>query len=423
MFLATRQLRNLASGSAAARPSSPLSGVRVLDLTRVLAGPFCAQILGDYGAEVVKVESLKGDDTRAWGPPFAPETVARNGVAKESSYFLGINRNKRSIAVDFKQKEGLEVIKKLARQSDVVIENFIPGKLESLGLGYEALKEENPGLIYTSITGYGPTGPNSQNAGYDVIIEAEAGLMHITGTRETPVKVGVAITDITTGLYAHGAIMAALLARTHNGGMGQKIDVSLLECQVSALANVAHAYLIGGMEAERLGTEHASIVPYQSFPTKDGHIVIGAGNDGQFLKLCKVIGADHLATNPDYASNQLRVKNRVVLINKLSEILMTKNALEWLTVLKPIGLPVGPVNNISQTFAHPQVLHREMIQEVEHPTAGPIKLVGIPVKYSLNKPTIRRPPPTLGQHTDEILSELKYFPEHISALKRDKVVS
>ncbi|KAJ3083285.1 hypothetical protein HDU99_000082 [Rhizoclosmatium hyalinum] len=400
----------------------PLTGLRVLDLTRVLAGPFCSMILGDYGADVVKVESLKGDDTRAWGPPFAKNTIDRVGIAKESTYYLGMNRNKRSIAVDFKQPQGLAIIKKLARESDVLIENFIPGKLDSLGLGYEALRKENPGLIYTSITGYGPTGPNATNAGYDVIVEAEAGLMHITGTRETPVKVGVAITDITTGLYAHGAIMAALIGRGKNQGQGQKIDVSLLESQVSALANVAHAYLIGGVEAERLGTEHASIVPYQSFPTKDGHIVIGAGNDSQFVKFCKAIGAPELSSDPNYSSNQLRVANRKLLIDRLNNILTTKNTSDWLTVLKPIGLPCGPVNNISQTFAHPQVIHREMIQEVDHPTAGKIKLVGIPVKYSMTKPSIRLPPPLLAQHTDEILSELKYTEKEIAELKQGKVV-
>ncbi|KAJ3071217.1 hypothetical protein HDU98_005663 [Podochytrium sp. JEL0797] len=401
----------------------PLTGIRVLDLTRVLAGPFCSMILGDYGADIVKVESLSGDDTRSWGPPFAPATVDKPGVRKESSYFLGINRNKRSITVDFKQRQGVEIIRRLARKSDVLIENFIPGKLDSLGLGYTALSRENPGLIYTSITGYGPTGPNSTNAGYDVIIEAEAGLMHITGTKETPVKVGVAITDITTGLYAHGAILAALIARGRNEGRGQKVDVSLLESQVSALANVAHAYLIGGVEAGRLGTEHASIVPYQSFPTRDGHIVIGAGNDTQYAKFCKAIGHPSLSLDPQYISNQLRVQNRKSLISALNAVLVTKTTTEWLEVLKPIGLPCGPVNNISQTFAHPQVLHREMVAEVVHPTAGKINLVGIPVKYSSTKPSIRLPPPLLGQHTEEILTELEYSRTEIAELKNSMVVS
>ncbi|KAJ3245363.1 hypothetical protein HDU78_009463 [Chytriomyces hyalinus] len=399
-----------------AAEKGPLHGIRILDLTRVLAGPFCTMILGDYGASVTKVESLSGDDTRKWGPPFAPGT-------SESSYFLGINRNKRSITIDFKQKEGLAILQKLAKNADVLIENFIPGKLDALGLGYQDLSKDNPGLIYTSITGYGPTGPNAKNAGYDVIVEAEAGLMHITGTKETPVKVGVAITDITTGLYAHGAIMAALLARSNNNGQGQKIDVSLLESQVSALANVAHAYLIGGVEAERMATEHASIVPYQSFPTKDGHIVIGAGNDSQFIKFCKEIGQSQLSSDPNYASNQLRVKNREELIAKLKAVLAEKNTQHWLDILKPIGLPCGPVNSIAQTFSHPQVLHRKMIEEVDHPSAGRIKLVGVPVKYSHTKPSIRLPPPMLGQHTDEILKELRYSNDDIAALRERRVVS
>ncbi|KAI9350192.1 CoA-transferase family III domain-containing protein [Obelidium mucronatum] len=403
------------------KTAPPLTGVRVLDLTRVLAGPYCSMILSDYGADTIKVESLVGDDTRAWGPPFAPNTIDKPGIRKESTYFLGINRNKRSISVDFKHSEGLKIIKKLAKDSDVLIENFIPGKLEKLGLGYDDLKIDNPGLIYTSITGYGPTGPNCEDAGYDVIIEAEAGLMHITGTKEAPVKVGVAITDITTGLYAHGAIMAALIARGKTG-VGQKIDVSLLESQVSALANIAHAYLIGGVEPERLGTEHASIVPYQSFPTKDGQIVIGAGNDNQFLKFCEAIGRPDFAKDHMYASNQLRVKNRGSLIPKINDVLLKRSTNDWLKILKPTGLPCGPVNNISQTFSHPQVLHRTMVQEVEHPTAGRIKLVGIPVKYSLTKPTIRMPPPLLGQHTEDILKELNYSITEIDELKVANVV-
>ncbi|KAJ3113335.1 hypothetical protein HK100_002020 [Physocladia obscura] len=402
-----------------------LRGIKVLDLTRVLAGPFCSMILGDYGADVLKVESLVGDDTRQWGPPFAPESVAKHkadpSIAKETSYFLGINRNKRSLAVDFKTPQGNAIVRKLAENADVLIENFVPGKLDALGLGYKSLSAANPRLIYASITGYGPTGPNALNAGYDVIVEAEAGLMHITGTKDAPVKVGVAITDITTGLYTHGAIMAALVARA-NTGTGQKIDVSLLESQVSALSNVAHAYLIGGAEAKRQGTEHASIVPYQSFPTDDGHIVLGAGNDSQFHKLTAAIGAPYLSADDRYTTNQLRVKNRDPLISEISKILSKHDTAHWVAVLKPIGIPCGPVNNIAQTFAHPQVVHRDMVAEVVHPTAGAIKLVGVPVKFSDSVPQIRVPPPLLGQHTDEVLGELGFSRDEIDALRIAKVV-
>ncbi len=291
--------------------TGPLSGVKVLDLTRVLAGPYCSMMLGDLGADVIKVEHPSGDDTRSWGPPFAVP-LDENEV-KESAYFLGVNRNKRSITVNFKTEQGLEIIKKLARRSDVLIENFIPGRLDELGLGYRELAKENPGLIYASISGYGPDGPYSKKPGYDVIIEGEAGLMHITGEENgEPVKVGVAITDLTTGLYTKGAILAALFAR-EKSGKGQKIDASLLECQVASLANIASNYLIGGQEAKRLGTKHGAIVPYQSFPTSDGHIIVGAGNDRQYSKFCKALQRQDL-DSPSFATNQLRVQNREKLV-------------------------------------------------------------------------------------------------------------
>ncbi|KAJ3317970.1 hypothetical protein HDU76_000991 [Blyttiomyces sp. JEL0837] len=379
-------------------------------------------VLGDYGAEIIKVESLTGDDTRSWGPPFAHAKTAT--ASAESSYFLGINRNKKSITLNFKKPEGVEIIRKLAAKSDVLIENFIPGKLDSMGLGYEHLRKVNPKLIYASITGYGPDGPASKQAGYDVIIEAEAGLMHITGEADgPPVKVGVAITDITTGLFTHGAVMGALLARERTK-QGQKIDVSLLECQVSALANVAHAYLIGGQEARRWGTRHASIVPYQAFPTADSHIVLGAGNDVQFKKLCDVIGRADLPNDSRFVHNNDRVQNRESLVQILSSVLQTQATSHWLEMLRPTGIPCGPVNNISQTFEHPQVIHRKMIEEVEHPTVGKVKMVGIPVKFSDTKPSVRMPPPILGQHTEEILSEfLGYDSKQISHLVDTGVVS
>ncbi|KAG0367679.1 hypothetical protein BGZ54_003475 [Gamsiella multidivaricata] len=416
----------------------PLDGYRILDLTRVLvitktarshslaanvAGPYCTQLLGDLGAEVIKIENPKGgDDTRAWGPPFA-ENLDPSDPVRESAYFLGVNRNKKSITVNIRSKEGRQLIHDLVKKVDVLVENYVPGKLDEMGLGYKELSALNPRLIYTSITGYGQTGPYRTRPGYDVMIEAEAGLMYITGEENgTPVKVGVAVTDLTTGLYAHGAIMAAILARQRTG-RGQHIDCSLLDSQVVTLANIASSYLVAGQEAKRMGTSHPSIVPYQVLPSKDSHIMIGAGNDGQFKILCSVLGLDSLCENPAYKTNMDRVRNRKELIAILTERLKTKSNEEWLKALDGRGIPFAPINNIAQTFAHPQVVARDMIQEIEHPKAGKIKLAGPAVKYSETKPSIRIPPPLLGQHTDEILRDvLEYDEERIYELKEKKAV-
>ncbi|KAF9093410.1 hypothetical protein BGX29_009955 [Mortierella sp. GBA35] len=425
------------SKEAGAGAPGPLDGIRVLDLTRVLAGPYCTQLLGDLGAEVIKIENPKGgDDTRAWGPPFAknivdspspststPSTSSAQQQQQESAYFLGVNRNKKSITVNIRSPQGRDLIHDLVKKCDVLVENYVPGKLDEMGLGYEQLRKLNPGLIYTSITGYGQTGPYRMKPGYDVMIEAEAGLMYITGEENgTPVKVGVAVTDLTTGLYAHGAIMAALLAR-HKTGRGQHIDCSLLDSQVVTLANIASSYLIAGQEAKRMGTSHPSIVPYQVLPSRDSHIMIGAGNDGQFKILCSVLGLDHLPLTPDFRTNKDRVRNRKALIAILTERLKTRDNQYWLDALEGQGIPFAPINNIAQTFEHPQVIAREMIQEIEHPKAGKIKLTGPAVKYSETKPSIRIPPPLLGQHTDEILKDvLGYDDEHIRDLKKNKAV-
>ncbi|KAJ3257242.1 hypothetical protein HK103_004796 [Boothiomyces macroporosus] len=406
--------------------TGPLNGIKVLDLTRVLAGPYCSMMLGDLGclfvnssADVIKVEHPSGDDTRKWGPPYTKPINPKD--EPESAYFLGVNRNKKSITINFKTEQGLEIVKKLAQNSDVLIENYLPGKLDRLGLGYDELKKINPKLIYCSITGYGPTGPYSKRPGYDVIIEAEAGMMHITGEPDgQPVKVGVAVIDLTTGLYAKGAILAALYARSSNG-KGQKIDVSLLESQVATLANIGSSYLIGGVEAKRWGTMHPSIVPYQSFPTKDGQIVVGAGNDSQYIKFCNTIKRKDLISE-QHKTNALRVKNRKVLTAEISKSTRLKSTKEWLQLFKNSGIPFGPVNNIQQTFEHPQVVHREMIQTVKHATAGDIKLTGIPVKYSETKPSIRLPPPVLGEHTAQVLQELGFDNDEIQSFKDSNVI-
>ncbi|TPX36275.1 hypothetical protein SmJEL517_g01406 [Synchytrium microbalum] len=424
-----QQWRTLASSSASQpkpkiEATGPLKGIKILDLGRVLAAPYASMILGDLGADVIKIEQPgSGDDTRHWGPPFAKNIDPNDTGKPESAYFLGINRNKKSMTVNLKHPDGVAIIKKLAAKCDILIENYLPGKLDEMGLGYEVMKQINPRLIYASVTGYGPTGPDSQKPGYDLMIEAEAGLMYITGERDgPPVKVGVAITDMVTGLYAHGGILAALIARQKTN-RGQKVDVSLIESQAAALANIAHNWLIGGVEASRWGTSHPSIVPYQRFPTKDSFVVVGAGNDRQFGKLVDVMGMGEFKSDERFRTNDGRVKNRVVLIETMSNIFKTQTTEYWLKALEPINIPFAPVNNIAQTFAHPQVIHRKMIEEVDHPRAGKIKIAGIPVKYSGTPPNVRLPPPVLGQHTREVLSTfLDYSDNEIDAFIAEKVV-
>ncbi|PRP74104.1 hypothetical protein PROFUN_16416 [Planoprotostelium fungivorum] len=377
-----------------------LSGVRVLDMGRILAAPYCSMILGDYGADVIKIEHLnRGDDTRSWGPPFTAE-------GGESAYFLSVNRNKRSVAIDLKKKEGLQFIYDLVKQSDVVIENFTPGKADVLGVGYEKLSQINPKIIYTSLTGFGPDGPYKSRLAYDVMISGEnscmGGLMGVTGTEDgTPVKVGVAITDVCTGLFAHGAIMAALISRGQTG-VGQKIDASLLETQVAVMANIASNYLIAGIESKPMGTAHVSIVPYQGFKTKDGHIIVGALNDGQFERLSATLCRPDLSTDERFSSNTKRVQNRVALIDIIQNILIGGNTEHWLHVLEEAHVPCGPINSMSQVFNDPQVIHREMIHTIQHPTVGEFKTVGFPVKFSQTPPQMYLPPPILGQHTKEV---------------------
>ncbi|OSD07309.1 CAIB/BAIF family enzyme [Trametes coccinea BRFM310] len=406
----------------------PLQGIKVLDLTRVLAGPTSTMLLADLGADVIKVEEpSRGDDTRSWYPPAAPLSSdapeEASHLPPESAYFLAVNRNKRSITVNFKEPEGLAIVHKLVKEADILVENFISGKLAELGLGWDDCQKLNPRLIYASITGYGQTGPFRKAAGYDVIVEAEAGLMHITGEPDgPPCKVGVAVTDIATGLYAHGAIMAALLSRQRTG-KGVWIDCNLFESQLAGLANIASNYLIAGQEGSRHGTSHPSIVPYQVFPCKDGFIMIGAGNDKQFKLFAeKILERPDLPSDPKFSTNKARVANRQELVSLITETLQKQGRDHWIEKLTGLGVPFGPINNIAQTFAHPQVAAREMVTEVEHPRAGKIKLVSPAVTYNGKRMPITRPPPYLSQHTKEVLAELGYSSEDIAELRQKKII-
>ncbi|KAI0398382.1 CoA-transferase family III [Xylariaceae sp. FL0594] len=405
--------RRLSCASPAAsnidRSKLPLAGYRVLDMTRVLAGPYCTQILGDLGAEVIKIEHpTRGDDTRAWGPPYAPyqEGSDLEGPG-ESAYFLGANRNKKSLALSFQHPEGVEILHRLAAKCDILVENYLPGSLKKYGMDFETIHQLNPSLIYASITGYGQTGPYAQRAGYDVMVEAEFGLMHITGSRDgPPVKVGVAVTDLTTGLYTSNSIMAALLARAKTG-RGQHIDVALSDCQTATLANIASSCLISGKrDSGRWGTAHPSIVPYKSFKTKDGDILFGGGNDRLFGILCDGLGRPEWKTNPKYNINSQRVANRVELEAEIEKISVQKTTQEWLEVFEGKGMPIAAVNDVQDSLNHAHTKARNMVVDLEHDHCGTIKVVNTPVKYSESAPGVRSAPPTLGQHTDEVLSSL-----------------
>ena len=393
----------------------PLSGIRVLDLSRILAGPYCTMILGDLGAEVIKVERPGvGDDTRTWGPPFA---------GGESAYYLCCNRNKKSISVDLKNTHGAELVKEFAKVSDVLVENFTPGLMKRFGLDYETLRELNPRLVYCSITAYGQDGPYRDRPGYDMVLSAVGGLMWITGPQGgEPCKVGVAITDVVTGVYASGAITAALLWRERSG-RGQYIDCSLLDAQVSALANIASNYLMAGKEAQRWGTAHESIIPYQVFETRDRPIAIAIANQKLWVNFCKLIGKEEWIEDPRFESNPKRVENREVILPLVAEVMAAKTCDEWVELFVQASIPCGPVNSMESLFADPQVLHRNMVAEVPHPTIGTLRLCGVPIKYADTPAIIRRPPPLLGEHTDEILSDVLGYPlEGIEALKQQGVI-
>lgn len=398
-----------------AAPTPPLAGIRVLDLTRVLAGPYCTMFLGDLGAEVVKVEEPGvGDDTRLWGPPFA---------GGESAYFLCINRNKKSLSLNLKSSRGVGLLRELATRADVLVENFRPGTMERLGLGDENLRPLNSRLIYASLSGFGAGGPMKDWPGYDLIIQAWGGLMSITGTPDgEPVKVGVAIIDIVAGLMLGKAIVAALFARERTGS-GQKIETSLLEAEVACLINTGSNYLIGGSVPGRWGNAHPNIVPYQSFETRDGYLVVGVASEAIWRRLCPAIGRPELTDDPRFAKNPTRVENRKELIQILTAVFRDRDTATWMGLLGQAGVPCAPVQTIDQVFNADQVKQREMVTEVEHPTAGTIRMAGLPVKLSATPASIRLPPPLLGQHTAEILETwLGLDAAAIEKLKREGIV-
>ena len=383
-----------------------LDGTLVLDLTRVLAGPWATQLLADYGAEVIKIEQPgKGDDTRAWGPPYLPD--AEGKPTTESAYFLSANRNKRSVAVNLADPEGQALICALAQQADVLVENFKVGALARYGLDYASLQALNPRLIYCSITGFGQDGPRAQEAGYDAMIQAMGGLMSITGHPDEvpgggPMKVGIAVVDLMCGMYASNAVLAALHHRARSG-RGQQIDVALFDTQLAWLSHLAMNHLVAGVEPTRHGSAHASIVPYQAFATADGHLMLTVGNDAQYLRFCEAAEVPALASDPRYQRNADRVRHRDTLLAALQPLLRTRTTADWLARLQAAGVPCGPINTIAQAFADPQARSRQMCQEIAHPIAGTLPLVAHPVRFSDSPATIRCAPPLLSADTDHVL--------------------
>jgi crotonobetainyl-CoA:carnitine CoA-transferase CaiB-like acyl-CoA transferase len=401
---------------------SSLAHLRVLDLSRVLAGPWCGQLLADLGAQVIKVERPgEGDDTRAWGPPFLKD---RNGQpTAESAYFLSTNRGKQSITVDLSTADGQAIIRELALRSDVVIENYKVGGLKKYGLDYRSLSTFNRSLIYCSITGFGSDGPYASLPGYDLLVQGMGGLMSITGEADgEPTKTGVAITDLFTGMYATVAILSALAHRERTGE-GQQIDLALLDVAVAMMSYQANNYLVGDTIAKRRGNAHPSIVPYQVFASADGHMLVAAGNDKQFQALCRAIGLAELADDNRFATNADRVRERDALLRILQSSFRSKPTGEWVDVLGKVGVPAGPINNVDQVFRDPQVLHRQMAVSMPHPLAENVRLVGNPIRMSRTPVRYDRPPPLLGQDTIAVLSELLGFPaERVEALRAEGVI-
>jgi formyl-CoA transferase len=383
-----------------------LDGVRVLDLTRVLAGPWATQNLADFGAEVIKVERPgHGDDTRKWGPPFLRDREGRDTA--DAAYYLACNRGKKSVTLDLAHPRGRGLAQSLAAKSDVLVENFKVGDLARHGLDYESLSRANPGLVYCSITGFGQDGPYRDRPGYDFMVQGLGGLMSVTGERDDlpgggPQKVGVAVSDLFTGMYATSAILAALIERGRSG-RGQHIDMALLDVQVAMLANLSSSYFVSGDPPARMGNAHQNIVPYHVFHAADEFLIVAVGNDGQFARFCEVVGAPEWARDPRFATNPQRVRHRDLMVGLITERLRARPAREWLRLLEPAGVPCGPINDLAQVFADPQVRHRGMQVRAPHPAAGEVTLVANPIKFSATPIAYDRAPPLLGEHTAEVL--------------------
>ncbi|OZI50427.1 CaiB/BaiF CoA transferase family protein [Bordetella genomosp. 4] len=387
----------------------PLEGIRVLDLSRILAGPWCTQNLADLGADVIKVERpATGDDTRHWGPPYLKDGQGKD--TSEAAYYLSTNRNKRSLEADIASPEGAALVRELVTHCDILVENFKVGGLRKYGLDYDSLNALNPRLIYCSVTGFGQDGPCATLPGYDFMIQGLGGLMSITGERDDlpgggPQKAGVAVTDIITGMYATVAILAAIQER-HRSGLGQHLDIALLDCHVAMLANQNSNYFTSGKAPTRAGNAHQNVVPYQVFAASDGHLIVATGNESQYRAYCKAIGAPELGDDPRFATNRLRVTNRDTLVALLSDIMQQGRRDEWISKLEAAGVPCGPINNIAQTFAHPQVQARQLRRELPHPLGGTAPVTASPLRFSASPVVYRNAPPMLGQHTQEILQEI-----------------
>ncbi len=386
-----------------------LTGIRVLDLSRILAGPWCTQNLADLGADVIKIERPRvGDDTRAWGPPFLKDGAGQD--TEESAYYLSANRNKRSVEADMATPAGAALIRELAAASDILVENFKVGGLAKYGLDYDSLKQINPRLIYCSVTGFGQDGPYAQRPGYDFMIQGMGGLMSITGERDDlpgggPQKAGVAVTDIVTGMYATVAILAALQER-HNSGLGQHLDIALLDSHVALLANQNSNYFNSGVAPQRAGNAHQNVVPYQVFAASDGHLIVATGNESQYRAYCRAIGAPELGDDPRFATNRMRLANRELLVGMLTEIMRQGQRDDWIAKLEAVGVPCGPINDIAQAQAHPQALARQLRRDMPHPAGGMAAVTASPLRLSASPVEYRRAPPLLGEHTEEVLREV-----------------